>query len=177
MKKSLIALALVAGCGAADQPADNLAVSSLPSGQGGAAMATTPGESPRAGLTTLTGLFEGGTGPQKNQLCMIEKGNSAQFGLVVWGGNMHSCSGSGEATRDGATLRLAMAGDSACTIDAKIDGETVTLPASAPAGCGYYCGARAQLGAAAFTRKGATAADAMKAVDLAGDPLCDAPPR
>jgi len=177
MKKSLIALALVAACGAADQPSDNLAMSSLPSGQGGTAMPTTPGETPRTGIARLTGLFEGGTGAQKNQLCMIEKGNATQFGLVVWGGNMHSCSGSGQATRDGATLRLAMAGDSACTIEAKIEGQMITLPASAPAGCGYYCGARAQLGAAAFTRTGATAADAMKAVDLAGDPLCDAPPR
>lgn len=171
MKKSLIALALVAGCGAADQPANNMAMSS-PAVQGGMATPAS-GETPKAAMTRLTGLFEGGAGPQKNQLCMIEKSGATQFGLVVWGGNMHSCSGSGWATRDGATLRLSMAGDSTCTIDAKIEGETISLPASLPSGCAYYCGARAKLGAETFRRNGATTADAMKAVDLAGDPLCD----
>jgi hypothetical protein len=86
---------------------------------------------------------------------------------------MHSCSGSGQAVRSGDTLTLTMDGDSTCRIEARMESGTVTLPQTLPAGCSYYCGARARFSGATFTRSGATAADAMKAKDLAGDPLCE----
>lgn len=122
---------------------------------------------------SLTGLYEGGSAGQPNQLCIVEnKRGVAHFGLVVWGTNMHSCSGTGTASRQGGNLMLAMAGDSECKITASLAGGTVTLPATAPAGCSYYCGARARLGGAAFSRKGATRADALKAKDLVGESLC-----
>jgi hypothetical protein len=106
-------------------------------------------------------------------MCVVEgKGGEARFGLVVWGGNMHSCSGAGTLDRVGDKLRLAMAGDSACTIEATISGNTVRLPERTPEGCAYYCGARASLGGAELTQTGTTEADAMKAKDLVGDPLC-----
>jgi hypothetical protein len=85
---------------------------------------------------------------------------------------MHSCSGAGTLDRVGDKLRLAMAGDSACTIEATISGNTVRLPERTPEGCAYYCGARAKLGGAELTQTGTTEADAMKAKDLVGDPLC-----
>jgi hypothetical protein len=171
MKKSLLALALVAGCGgAADQPGGNGAAPA-PSGQASAGVAVETSAT-AAGSAALSGLYEGGATAQRNQLCMVEKGSKTQFGLVVWGGNMHSCSGAGEAVRDGGKLVLKMAGDEACEIDATIEGGTVRLPDSIPAGCSYYCGARARLSGAAFTRSGAGRAEALKAVDLAGDPLC-----
>ena len=65
-----------------------------------------------------------------------------------------------------------MAGDSTCRIEAKIAGGTITLPATFAEGCSYYCGARASLANAIFTRTGNTAEDAAKARDLAGDRLC-----
>ena len=129
-----------------------------------------PAEPPRLG--TLVGLYEGG-GTPRNQMCVVEgKGGEARFGLVVWGGNMHSCSGAGTLAKDDGKLRLAMAGDSACTIEATISGKTVRLPEKTPAGCAYYCGARASLGGAELTQTGTTQSDAMKAKDLVGDPLC-----
>lgn len=171
MKKSLIILALVAGCGgAAEQPGGN-----------GSAPATAEAQEPGAkgaastaiGTTRLTGLYEGGQAGQRNQLCVVDKGTgNAQFGIVVWGANMHSCSGAGQIVRERDTLRLQMAGDSECEIRATVNGTTVTLPRTLPAGCSYYCGARAQFAGATLTRTGATAEDAMKAKDLAGDPLC-----
>jgi hypothetical protein len=166
MKQVLPILLLLAACGRGDAPAGNQ--SAAAPGPGAAESAR-----PAAAEEKLTGLYEGGAGAQKNQLCMVEKGSEAQFGLIVWGGNLHSCSGAGQAVRDGGRLILKMTGDEACTMEASLKGGAVTLPATLPAGCSYYCGARASLAGASFTRSGSTEADAKKAVDIAGDPLCD----
>lgn len=133
----------------------------------------TAAAAPAGAGNALTGLYQGGPADRPNQLCMVGGGNGpVQFGLVVWGSNMHSCSGTGTASRERDGLRLAMAGDSECAITAAFANGTITLPTSLPAGCAYYCGARAQLGGASFTRIGTTRADALKAKDLVGDSLC-----
>lgn len=127
---------------------------------------------PRTGA--LVGLWEGGQASPRNQLCMRKgAGDASEFGLVVWGGNLHSCSGKGIATREGATLTLAMAGDSACAIEARMEGEAIVLPDTLPEGCAYYCGARARMNGVRFDPAGSTPADAAKAKDLVGDPLCN----
>jgi hypothetical protein len=169
MKTILLILLLLAACGRGDAPAGNAAASdSAPP----AARRSAPAVA-AAVETRLTGLYEGGGGPQKNQLCIVEKGKAARFGLLVWGANLHSCSGAGEAVREGARLSLKMTGDETCTIAAHLEGGKVTLPAALPEGCAYYCGARATLAGASFIRAGTTEADARKATDIAGDPLCD----
>ncbi len=177
MKKSLIALALVAGCGASDrEPGNGVAADSNPSEAETAAAKGGEGSVATADATSaLTGLYEGPAGAQRNQLCVIDKASgNAQFGLIVWGSNMHSCSGAGTAVRSGERLTLTMGGDSSCTINATIRGGTVTLPATLPAGCSYYCGARAQMTGVTFERSGSSTADAVKARDRAGDSLCEA---
>jgi hypothetical protein len=173
MKKSLIVLALVSACGASDQSGN----ASSAAAANGAAPATEAAAQAPVGAavqtSALTGLYEGPPGAQRNQLCMLDKGTgNTQFGLIVWGSNLHSCSGAGSAVRSGERLTLTMAGDSSCAIDATISNGIVTLPTTLPAGCAYYCGARASMSGASFTRTGGTAADAAKAKDLAGDPLC-----
>ncbi len=164
MKTLLIPIILLAACsGGGDQDGGNAA---SPKRQ-----ASQPAEPPRIG--GLVGLYEGGAGDAKNQMCVVGgKKGEARFGLVVWGGNMHSCSGAGTLDRVGDKLRLEMAGDSACRIEATISGKTIRLPAKTPQGCAYYCGARASLGGAELTQAGTSEADAMKAKDLVGDPLC-----
>lgn len=164
MNKPLLALLFLAGCSGGDSEGANQAAPAAP-----------PGARPAGGgtLTSLTGLYEGGAVDPKNQLCMIEEeGGSARFGLVVWGSDLHSCSGSGTARRDGAVLRLAMAGDEACAIEAKVSGTTISLPAAIPDGCAYYCGAGATMKDVTFSQTGAAADDAAKAKDLVGEPLC-----
>jgi len=169
MKKLLIAFAILTGCSGGDEQQ-----------AGGNASAPAQGSSPArprapgAALTTLTGLYEGGDVDPRNQMCIIDGDgeDDARFGLVVWGANMHSCSGVGSVSREGGTLKLTMTGDSACTIEARIEGDTIILPASVPEGCAYYCGARAKLGSARLTQNGATRDDALKAKDLVGEPLC-----
>jgi hypothetical protein len=171
MNKSLLILLLLAACGRDDSPAGNQAAGA-PDSPGRASQAGTAAPA-GADSGRLTGLYEGGAGPQRNQLCMVDKGKETRFGLLVWGGNLHSCSGAGLAVREGERLSLRMTGDETCTIEATLKDGTVTLPATLPTGCSYYCGARASLAGARFTRSGGTAADARKASDVAGDPLCD----
>ncbi len=123
---------------------------------------------------TLTGLYEGGDGPRRNQLCMIEReGGRTTFGLVVWGSRDTSCSGSGPATREGDRLVLRLDGDESCALTAQTDGRRVTLPAAIPEACArYYCGSGAQMTGATFDKVAGAEADAMRAADLVGDPLC-----
>lgn len=160
MKKLAILMLLLVGCSGGKEP-DGEAQSGE---QGGSSTAT-----------SLTGLYEGGAADPRNRMCIVEgEGGDARFGLVVWGGGMHSCSGTGTAARRGDVLALQMAGDESCTIEAKMNGGTVTLPATLPEGCAYYCGARASFANVRFARVGTTVADAGKARDLVGDPLCAA---
>ncbi len=171
MKKTLLILMLLAACGRDDPAADNGAAAHS-GGLAGSKARSVPSSEAEAG-TRLAGLYEGGSGTQKNQMCIVEKGGEAQFGLLVWGGNEHSCSGAGRALRKGERLTLTMTGDETCTIDATLRDGVVTLPESLPLGCAYYCGARASFAGASFRKSGSSEADAKKATDIAGDPLCE----
>jgi hypothetical protein len=164
MRKSIFALLLLAGCSGGESDKQGSAQSGA-AGQGQTASA--------GPITTLAGLYEGGETGRMHQMCMIDdRQGGTRFGLVVWGANDHSCSGSGNATRTGDILRLAMAGDEACTIDTKISGATVTFPAAIPDGCAYYCGARASLKEARLAQIATGAEAAGRAKDLVGEPLC-----
>jgi hypothetical protein len=122
---------------------------------------------------TLTGLYEtSGTPP--SQLCITEQGRAARFGLVIRRNGRPGCSGAGTAVRSGASLRLTMNGDSPCAIAARLEGGRLSFPASLPATCSYYCapGAAAGAGGMTFEKTGGTSADARRARDIVGDPLC-----
>jgi hypothetical protein len=73
---------------------------------------------------TLTGLYEGGDGPRRNQMCMIEReGRAAPASASSPGApGDKNCSGSGTATREGNVLRLRLDGDESCALEARIDG-------------------------------------------------------
>ena len=110
MKRILIGLALLGACGSGEESPGNEAGADAPATNVVADAVQTAG---------LTGLYEGqrGNGPA-DQLCIIDRGSGeARFGLVVWGANDHSCSGTGVAVQAGDRLRLNMAGDEACAIE------------------------------------------------------------
>lgn len=160
MRAIVLALFAVAACSGEGEPGNQAGGNAAASGQ-------TPG------ALTLTGLYEGGEGERRDQMCIVPgEGTGERFGLVVWGTDMNSCSGTGIATRAGGTLRLAMAGDEACVIEAAIDGDAITLPSRLPSGCAYYCGANASMTGARLVQTGRTVADAGKATDLVGEPMC-----
>ena len=164
MNKSLIVLALVAGCGASgqSQPGANAI---------GNGTATAQADETVAG-DALTGLFQSGSGVRPSQMCILDRKGKAQFGITLWGPNLRACSGAGTVTRAGDRLKLAMAGDSPCTLDATLKGGVVTFSGDVPAGCAYYCGAGTSFAGATLTQRGATRADALKAKDVAGESLC-----
>jgi len=172
MKTWLIALGLLAGCSPADQPAGDRGAPAARIANEASSSSAGPSQSPDP-RGRLTGLYEGGSAGRPDQLCIVDtEAGDSQFGLVVWGANMHSCSGSGRAVREGELLRLEMAGDVTCTIEARIAGGVVTLPQTVSEGCSYYCAARARLTHASFARTGNSIAAALRAKDLAGDALC-----
>jgi hypothetical protein len=159
---------LVGACRAQEGMSNNAANSSA----GGAPASSTEAPAAPPQTATLTGLYESGTAPQRSQMCAVEAGGRARFGLVVWSSSNESCSGNGIATRSGDTLRLTMQGDEPCTIDARIEGTRVTFPPNVPAGCAYYCSRGGRLAGAAFDKTGGADTDAARAQDLIGDPLC-----
>ncbi len=152
-----------------------IALAGCSGGEGGANGSGTArsGGSGPAQTATLTGLYESGDGPRRNQMCIVDReGGRTTFGLVTWGEGDRNCSGSGLARREGDRLRLQMEGDEACVIDARLDGGRVALPATLPQGCAYYCGPSAALAGVRFEKTAGEEADARRAVDLVGDPLC-----
>jgi hypothetical protein len=155
MKKSLIVLALVAGCGASGQ------------GRGDGAAGS---EADAAG--PLTGLYQAGGGVRPSQMCILRKAGKAQFGITIWGPNLRACSGAGTASLSGDRLTLVMAGDSPCTLETTLKDGVVSFPASVPATCAYYCGAGTSFSDVRLTKQGGTRADALKARDPAGESLC-----
>lgn len=163
LEVALLLLIALAGCRGEGEGGANAASPAPPSGSGAAVQ-----------TATLTGLYEGGSGERRNQLCMIERdGRGTSFGFVTWGPGNRNCSGSGVATRTGDRLQLKLEGDESCAFDARIQGTRVTFPNSSPAECQrYYCGQGAQLADATFDKIGGDEQAAMRAADLVGDPLC-----
>ncbi len=121
------------------------------------------------------GLYEGGAQASPSQLCLVEQAGEMRFGLVLYASDGRSCSGAGRASQEGGALRLEMAGDSPCTIAPVIAGRELRFPASVASECAYYCAAGASLAGARFLKTGGSARDAVRARDLVGDPLCEAP--
>ena len=160
MRKLLVLAALLAtGCGREEGRPQNESRAAPPAA--GAPVQT----------ATLTGLYESASTPP-SQLCITEQGRAARFGLVIRRNGRPGCSGAGTAARDGATLRLTMTGDSACAIDARLEGGRVTFPPSLPPGCSYYCAPGIVMGSSQFDKTGGTAQDAARARDAVGDRLC-----
>jgi hypothetical protein len=176
----LAATFLLAACAGGGEGEGNEAAStkagsgkSAPGGAAGSGAAAAG--RPIAAGDSLTGLYERKDGGLSSQLCIVQRGGGeARFGLNLWGGNMHSCSGAGTAVRSGQQLTLTMAGDRACVITARIQGNAIRLPERVPEGCSYYCGARARMTGVSLARTGTTEADALKARDVVDEPLCDA---
>jgi len=173
MRKILLALVLLGGCGGSNPAANRSAASAAGQAAGVGESAAPEKSAPSGGPASLVGLWEGGSAEHRDQLCMVDKAGKTQFGVVVWGPNLNSCAGAGEAERKGDRITLRMTGDSACTIEAGVEGNRIVFRRAAGPGCeAYYCGHAARFDGATFAQQGRGAAAARKATDIAGDPLC-----
>lgn len=175
----LLVAPLLAACGAGGGVGGERAQSDSgqgDAGRGDAGQGDTGQGGARAAVqtTALTGLYEAsGNAQPRSRLCIISQPSGAgTFGIVVQGAN-GSCSGAGQAVRSNALLRLTMSGDEQCAIEARMEGPQVTFPSALAAGCAYYCAPGASLAGTRLEKTGGTRQDAMRATDLAGDPLCD----
>ena len=153
--RALLLIPLLAGCGrsAGDRPAE-------------------PEGGDPVQIADLTGLYEGRGAGDRDRMCMVSDPSGTTSFAIVTDSPAGSCAGAGEAVGDADVLRMTMGGDEACVIEARVDGVQVTLPPQLAPGCAYYCAPGATLAGAAFEKTGGTAADAMRATDPAGDPLC-----
>lgn len=174
MKRVLLLPLLAAACQPQDAMTNNAAPASTAAAPGEAAPATPSTPAQVVQTATLTGLYEGPAGAGgRSQICMVDRGaGSTRFGIVLRGPGSESCSGDGGAVRQGNILRLNMAGDEACTIEARIEGGRIAFPATTAPGCAYYCSRGARFAGASFDKTGGSAEDAMRAEDLVGDRLC-----
>lgn len=174
MRWLILALLMLGACRGGEDNGNDSATASAggSAGDGSARGAGERGGDAKGAPLRLTGLWEAGSGPQKSQLCMTGEGAEAEFGLTVAGPGTSICAGAGKAVRSGAQLTLTMSGDRECEVTASLDGTAILFPSTAPEGCSYYCAEGARLAGVRLTRTGSTKADAFKAKDLAGDPLC-----
>lgn len=174
MRYALLLTLLAAACQPQDAMTNNgvRAPAAAAPGETAAAPAAMPAQAVQT--ATLTGLYESvGAAGARSQMCMIDRGTGdTRFAIVLRGPGSEGCSGDGSAVRQGAVLRLTMAGDEACAIEARIEGGRIAFPPATPAGCAYYCSRGARLAGASFDKTGGTAEDAMRAEDLVGDRLC-----
>lgn len=163
---------ILAACGTQDSLNNADGSRGVPPVANGTAPAQSATPAAAVQTATLTGLYEGGPAERRSQMCIVQGGGSARFGIVVREQGDQDCSGTGTVVRAGNGLRLTMAGDVACTIDASIDGTKVTFPQTLPSGCSYYCSPGGRLSGQTLDKTGGAETDARRATDLVGDRLC-----
>ena len=74
----------------------------------------------------------------RGRLCVGPDGKSAAI-IAFAAGSPVNCSASGRVEGAGATAALVPAGEGACRIPLRIEGDTVTVGSPGPS-CDYYCG-------------------------------------
>ena len=152
-----LALAALAACGSDREPGN---------------AAEESGASAKAVQTaTPVGLFESDSPVGTSQICFERAGADYRFGLTLRGTDNLSCSGSGRAALAGDTITLTMEGDEPCVLQARQIGTRLDIVTPAPESCAYYCAPGLSL-AGRFEKVGGEPADAARARDLVGDPLC-----
>lgn len=138
-----------------------------------AACGGTEAEDP-VGTDEITGLYLGeGEGKQQDRVCMVEvPSGTVRFGIVTLEPDRAACSGIGRVEQTGTGVRLIMVGEQDCAVRASVAGTWVSLTASVPEGCSYYCGPGATLAGKSFEKTDDSLEGAMSADDLVGNPLC-----
>ena len=97
-----------------------------------------------------------------------------RIGVYVDYGNDFFCSGSGEATRTGETLRVTLTNAPGCAFDAKFDGDRIAVPGALPDACQKACSHRASLAGLNVERLSDSPSEAAALRDGRGRMLCGA---
>lgn len=122
---------------------------------------------------TPVGLYERAGVPDKpSRICIAGQGDEMRFGLNSSYEGPESCTATGSVRESGSVLTLVIDGNPACALAASLTGTGLTLDRPEGTECGYYCGGNTDLNEGPFEKVGDTEADARKAIDLVGEPLC-----
>ena len=122
---------------------------------------------------SVVGLYErAGVPDRPSQICVSADEEQLRFGLRSSYEGPENCMMKGRVEQAGSALRLRIDGDPACSVSGTITATGLTLAQPQGAECSYYCGRNTDLDGGDFAKVGGTEADARKAVDIAGEPLC-----
>lgn len=159
MRATLFVVLLLAGC-------DRAAPTDAPDTAGARleAAATNAGLVPDANASA-----EGSWGRDTDRMCIVAGRDGLRAGALVDYGEGQGCSASGTAERSGDGLKLRF-GD--CRIDARYDGDRVTLPAEVPEACESLCTGRATLAAMTVDRLSQSRSEAATLRSTDGRLLC-----
>lgn len=128
---------------------------------------------PTSGASPIVGLYErAGVPDRPSRICIVGQGAQTRFGLNASYEGPESCTAKGRVQSTGPVLTFAIDGDPACRLAATKTATGLLLNAPEGRECAYYCGRNTGLDAGPFEKVGDTEADARKAVDLVGEPLC-----
>ena len=104
----------------------------------------------------------------RDGLCVTGSGEALRAGLIIYGGGNANCSMTGSATREGDAIRIRPAGDSQCSVEVIISGNSARV-GQRSAACSYYCGPGADYSGRTLQRSDRPV---TAVTDFASDPLC-----
>jgi hypothetical protein len=116
----------------------------------------------------LTGLYARDT----DRICIVRTGSAYRIGAHVDYGDRITCSGTGTVERSGATLRIALGKDGACSFTAQYDGDRIRFPGVLPDACNPLCARRASFTGLDVARLSESGAEAAAMRDASGRRLC-----
>ncbi len=119
--------------------------------------------------TDPTGLYS----RDRDKICVVPSATAFRIGVYVDYGNDYFCSGSGEATRSGETLRVDLTSAPGCSFEAKFDGDRIAVPGALPDACQKACSRRASLAGLNVERLSDSPSEAAALRDGRGRMLCD----
>lgn len=169
MKRAALLLVLVlAGCHRAEpKPA------ATPTPVGLEAAAIQAGVIPDPASTDITGLYA----RESDRVCIVPSATAYRIGVFVDYDEQQNCCGSGTVTRVGETLHITLdrggeGGDSACSFDARFEGDRIVFPPRVPDGCQKVCIHRASIAALDVARLSESISEASTLRDSRGRLLC-----
>ena len=164
---ALAALLLLAAC---HRPAPAPASSATP--QGLEAAAIQAGVIPDPANTDITGLYA----READRVCIVPSATAYRIGVFVDIDEQQNCGGTGTVTRVGETLHVTLGtvttDDSACSFDARFEGDRIVFPGRLPEACQKVCSRRASVAALDVTRLSESVSEASTLRDAKGRLLC-----
>ncbi|WP_293877405.1 MULTISPECIES: hypothetical protein [unclassified Sphingomonas] len=156
----LVLAALVTGCGAPPQAAQDSAGARLEAAAEQAGLVADPARASLVGSWAL----------DTDRVCVVPGASGAyRIGVSIDYGEGQGCAASGSARRGGDRVAVTLG---ACHFDARFEGDRIVFPATVPAACDRHCTGRASLAALAVEHLSASVSEAETLRSPGGKLLC-----